>query len=298
MATQKTVAFESYTITRDENNKIIVTKNGEVQDNAKGALREIASKCGFEVDNAWTTQQFGCKLIAYIEKNNSALDSYDYTEDAGNGLPFTREELSIALLREWDLKVFEDSKYGNEQKLIYDFLNKYKNNTDPIMVAAKISIIDLTNSTQLSKYKSRISLSDLSDIIVRIKDFDIRVKNGDVSLVREIALATSEFKNNKEGKGVNLFSFASKYCHYHNYCVYGRDDYSIYDSVVQKHLYQYSLSHYPINERTLDRWRSNHDYEAFNSYINEILDANGIDASVKGRKRCFDHYLWFKYREN
>lgn len=91
MAKRKKVAFENYTITRDENNKIIVTKNGEVQDNAKGALREIASKCGLEADNTWTTQQFGSKLIAYIEKNNSALDSYDYTEDAGNGLVYIKK---------------------------------------------------------------------------------------------------------------------------------------------------------------------------------------------------------------
>lgn len=91
MATRKTVAFESYTITRDETNRIIVTKNGEVQNNAKGALREIASKCDFETDKTWTTQQFGSKLIAFIENNNSTLDSYDYTEDAGNGLIYIKK---------------------------------------------------------------------------------------------------------------------------------------------------------------------------------------------------------------
>ena len=82
MATRKTVAFESYTITRDETNRIIVTKNGEVQNNAKGALREIASKCGFEADNTWTTQQFGAKLIVFLEEHKDKLPSFDHVEDS------------------------------------------------------------------------------------------------------------------------------------------------------------------------------------------------------------------------
>ena len=83
-----------------------------------------------------------------------------------------KERLSISLLQEWDLKVFKDPKYGNEQRLISEYLNRYKYNTDSVIVAGKISIIDLTNSTQLSNYKSRISLSDLAGIIVSIRDFD------------------------------------------------------------------------------------------------------------------------------
>ena len=208
-----------------------------------------------------------------------------------------KEQLSISLLREWDSKVFEDQKYGNEQKLISEYLNRYQYNTDPVVVAGKISIIDLTNSTQLSNYKSRISLSDLTDIIIGIRDFDERVQKGDASLVSEISKAAAHFTDNAEGKGVNLFSFASKYCHYHNYCIYGRDDYSIYDSVVSKYLHEYSLESNPIKKQTPDKWRRDCDYEKFNSYINDILDANGIGSSVEGRKRCFDHFLWFKHRE-
>jgi len=35
-------------------------------DNIKGALREIAEKIGFEVDPKWNTQQFGSKLVDFI----------------------------------------------------------------------------------------------------------------------------------------------------------------------------------------------------------------------------------------
>lgn len=47
--------------------------NGSVEtyrayDNTKGALREIAEKIGFEVDQTWTTRQLGSKLIDAINK--------------------------------------------------------------------------------------------------------------------------------------------------------------------------------------------------------------------------------------
>lgn len=50
---------------------IFKTETGSIQvfkdyDNVKGALREIAEKLGFEYDPAWTTRQFGSKLIDRI----------------------------------------------------------------------------------------------------------------------------------------------------------------------------------------------------------------------------------------
>ena len=42
------------------------------------------------------------------------------------GAQHMKERLSISLLQEWDLKVFKDPKYGNEKRLIYEYLNRYK----------------------------------------------------------------------------------------------------------------------------------------------------------------------------
>lgn len=39
-----------------------------IYDNAKGALREIAEKEGFEYDTNWTTRQFGSKLIDFLKE--------------------------------------------------------------------------------------------------------------------------------------------------------------------------------------------------------------------------------------
>ena len=52
---------------------IRVKDNGAIEtyrtyDNTKEALREIAGKNGFEFDQAWTTRQFGSKLIDALQK--------------------------------------------------------------------------------------------------------------------------------------------------------------------------------------------------------------------------------------
>ena len=62
-------------------------------------------------------------------------------------------------------------------------MKKFPLNTDPDMVAMKIGLIDITNSTHLSQHKSKISIVELANIIAAIPDVDERIKNGDPELV-------------------------------------------------------------------------------------------------------------------
>ena len=182
-------------------------------------------------------------------------------------------------LHEGHNDVLSDDKYGKEYRLIEDVLKKYPNNKTIEDVACKIAVIDFTNSTNLRQNK--INLYTLAKIITNI-DFDARVAKGDVSLVSDII---------KECH-VKLYSFASKYCCYHNTFLYNRDDYSIYDSVVKKHLPEYATEKLPAS-----KWRKNFNYETFNQYIGDLLDEYGITAATEPqRRRLFDHYVWYKNR--
>ena len=177
--------------------------------------------------------------------------------------------------------VLSDDKYGKEYRLIEDVLKKYPNNKTIEDVACKIAVIDFTNSTNLRQNK--INLYTLAKIITCEKvDFDARVARGDVSLVSDIISKCP----------VKLYSFASKYCCYHNTFLYNRDDYSIYDSVVKKHLPEYATEKLPAS-----KWRKNFNYETFNQYIGDLLDEYGITAATEPqRRRLFDHYVWYKNR--
>ena len=90
---------------------------------------------------------------------------------------------------------------------------------------------------------------------------------------------------------INLFSFASKYCCYHNRNLYGRDDYSILDTVLNEYLPRYFDD---ITKSQIQKWQNDFDYKSYNDYITRKLDVFCI--TVEHRKRKFDHFVWYKNR--
>ncbi len=178
--------------------------------------------------------------------------------------------------------VLKTENYGQEDKLITDCLKKYPLNNDIPTVAMKIGLIDITNSTHVSQHKSLISVVELAECIVNINDIDNRIKNGDPEVVNEIAKCNGR---------INLFSFATKYCCYHNKNLYGRDDYSILDTVLKESLPKYFDD---ITKSMIQRWQDSYDYKTYNDYISKKLDELKINVSF--RKRKFDHLIWYTNR--
>ena len=172
-----------------------------------------------------------------------------------------------------------DKKYGTYasiEKVIYD---KYKFNDEPGIVALKIAFVDHTNSTNLRMDKS-VTIAKLAEKISTI-DFDRRVSEGDLSLVSEIA-------NMGERR---LLSFASKYCTYHNYNAYGKDDYCIYDSVVRK-MIPGMLKDIGI-KRTQEELG---DYLVYCEAINSLIEHHNL-SRIDRPRRSLDWYIWWNYRK-
>ena len=172
--------------------------------------------------------------------------------------------------------------YGPENELITRCLIKFPANMDPDLVAMKVGLIDITNSTHLSQHKSRISMVELAEIIAAIPNIDARIEAGDPEVVNEIARS-----NNK----INLFSFASKYCCYHNRNLYGGDDYSILDTVLKENLPRYFDD---ITKNQIQKWQNGFQYKEYNEYITRKLDE--LDITIENRKRKFDHFIWYSNR--
>ena len=215
----------------------------------------------------------GTAAIKPIETARRAKKTYrDVSDDV----------ISNETLDEASALVQSTDNYGPENDLITRCLKKFPQNTDPDVVAMKIGLIDITNSTHLSQHKSLISMVELCDIIVDIPDIDARIRAGDPEVVNEIARSNGK---------INLFSFASKYCCYHNHNLYGRDDYSILDTILKEYLPRYFPD---IRKGTIQRWQNTYNYRAYNDYITRKLDELGITVSF--RKRKFDHFVWYKNR--
>lgn len=195
----------------------------------------------------------------------------------------TALELTGEMLEEEHGIVLADPGYGTDYKLIESVLKRFPDNTDPELVALKIALIDMTNSTHIGLHRKKISLTELADFIVGIKDFDVRIKQGDPSLVPAIAKNTGK---------TNQFSFATKYCTYHAVDIYGNDDYVIFDRVVKNALPKYVPG---LRVSTIERWRTEFNYAAYKRCIDNLLDANGIYIPFRHRK--LDHFLWHTYRK-
>lgn len=184
-------------------------------------------------------------------------------------------------------------KYGEENKLIDKALKIHKYNEEISVVAMKIALIDLTNGTNLGRNlgtKGGIRL--LAQKIID-SQFDERVKNGDITIVEELARWTKKvFKR-------NLFSFISKYCLYHNVHVYDRDDYAIYDSVIAENIHKYiskeeyyAITGEKLYKNSIIKLKESYRYKTYLHVINFIIEKNEISVDKPHRK--LDWYIWFK----
>ena len=90
---------------------------------------------------------------------------------------FTEEELDETARR-----VNNDPRYGEEASIINSCLDKFPQNVDKDIIAMKIALIDMTNSTNLNKHLGKIYLTRLTEKIMSC-NFDERVAKGVISLV-------------------------------------------------------------------------------------------------------------------
>ena len=75
----KTAKFDDVTINRLDNNHIEIYQECK---NTKEALRTISEQLGFEYDREWNTQQFGAKLVKYLEEHKAEVDKVLRTKNA------------------------------------------------------------------------------------------------------------------------------------------------------------------------------------------------------------------------
>lgn len=205
------------------------------------------------------------------------------------------EKITNEELEKYALKVKNDFKYRSAAELMKLALKNNPLNNDIAMVSMKISLIDITNGTNLSRNLGKNGgLYKLSKKIVD-SNFDERVKNGDITIIEELARFTKQEFNK------NLFSFITKYCLYHNFHCYNRDDYAIYDSVVSKNLHRYiskedykSITGEKLNKNSFSKMKDKFNYELYLKVIDKILKQNNITVDKPHRK--LDWFIWYKNR--
>lgn len=198
--------------------------------------------------------------------------------------------LTIENINEQERKVHADEKYGDEGngKLLKDFFYYNHNNDNYTIVLNKVILIDYTNSTQLQQHKSLFTVYTLARAIMSIPNLDERIENGDPSVVDEIAVLTP----------INLFSFASKFCFYHN-----REKYSIFDRVVTDTIPQYLdvtksyLRECKNDKKDKDKTKEKKkSYKDYRDVIDKLIKAYNLESEPDIRQKL-DHFLWFPNKD-
>lgn len=176
-------------------------------------------------------------------------------------------------LKEPDSITIED-RYCFADKILEDVFKNDRENINLGIIYEKVVLLNALYSTNI------FSTFGMALHIKKIKDFKNRIDRGDPYLVSEIANIIIKDKK------WNFYSFATKYCHWHN-----DKTYPIYDRFVTKALNEYSNNYVDFNCTGIDF----KNYEQFRNVINNFCDCFNLPGETRYRK--IDKYLWQKGKE-
>lgn len=167
-------------------------------------------------------------------------------------------------------KITMKDRYSYADEILENIFKKDKENINLETIYQKVVLLNSLYSTNI------FSPFDMVLHIKKIKDFKNRIDRGDPLLVSEIANITIKDKNK------NFYSFATKYCFWHNEKMY-----PIYDKFGSKTLKAFSNNNVcDFNCLGIDL----RNYEEYRNVINNFCEAFNLPNEVKYRK--IDKYLW------
>ena len=120
------------------------------------------------------------------------------------------------------IKLFNnDLRYKPADDAINKLFSAFPSNKEVEDILLKISVInDLYSTNILATFKMAKHIQKL--------DIDKKLRDGNLDIVNEIATGHN-IRRKKTNTELNLYSFATKYCNWHN-----QDSFAIYDSFVDK----------------------------------------------------------------
>ena len=193
-------------------------------------------------------------------KNNDLLD--DPTEE---------------LVRKYIDKFELDKRYKYGDGAIIKLFEAFPNNTSLEDIILKVSVINELYSTSI------YSVFKVAQHILEC-DIDENMKAGNPETVHQIATGHN-IRTKKNNTEINFYSFATKYCNWHN-----QEDYSIYDSFVEKTLMAYKKrdSFSEFKKKDLK------DFKKFHQVILDFVEYYNLKGN---NAKDIDKFLWIYGKE-
>ncbi len=170
-----------------------------------------------------------------------------------------------------------DERYSLVDQAIINLFASFPENKKIEDIILKISVVnDLYSTNILGTFKMAKHIQQLQ--------IDQDLKNGSPTVVNKIATGHG-IKTTKNNKELNFYSFATKYCNWHN-----TDSYAIYDSFVEKILLAYKRkdNFYDFTQSDLK------DFTKFRMIIQNFVDYYSLG---KHSFKHIDKFLWIYGKE-
>ena len=198
------------------------------------------------------------------------------------GMTITKEMIESAYAE-------NQRQFGGDLQLLDDVIGAHPKNFGESMaaVAAKVAVVDVTNSTQLHKAREKLPLHALVDVIRGMEDLDSLIEQGRPQAVERLV---EEALKCDDGS-YTPFSFATKYCCYHNRIVYGGDSFSIIDSTVYEWLHDTYYKDDSKVRREVSRCYRKHIYTGLYDALSKVIEDNGLGGVEKVRAKL-DSYIY------
>lgn len=200
-----------------------------------------------------------------IVENNSILDA-------------PTEELVKKYIDKFDL----DERYKYGDGAIIKLFEAFPDNTSLEDIILKVSVINELYSTSI------YSVFRVAQHILKC-DVDENMRAGNPETVHQIATG-HDIRTKKHNTEINFYSFATKYCNWHN-----QEDYSIYDSFVEKTLMAYKKRDGFSDFKKKDL----KDFKKFHQVILDFVEYYNLKGNnLKGNNaKDIDKFLWIYGKE-
>ena len=159
--------------------------------------------------------------------------------------------------------------YALQEKVLADIFTKYPNNTTLAEVILKVNLLNAFYSTGILDV-----VTVATHIVTQHVDTDIQ--NGNVAVIDKIA----RVKHN--GKCWNHFSFATKYCSFHQ-----PQKFPIFDSFIAECFSQLSKNNY--FQKKFPKNTIRNDYSDFKNFYDEFMTKQ---PALPQDYKEVDRYLW------
>ncbi|NQV48963.1 MAG: hypothetical protein HQ507_00590 [Candidatus Marinimicrobia bacterium] len=171
----------------------------------------------------------------------------------------------------------KDERYFAADSAIVNLFDAFPGNKKLEDILLKISVINDLYSTNI------FGTFNMAKHIQSLK-VDSAIRRGDLGIVHKIATGHG-IKTKKYKKEINFYSFATKYCNWHN-----RDNYAIYDTFVHKILVAYK-------KRDDFSDFEEKDLKDFKSFKNIIQDYINFYKLTQHNLKEIDKFLWIYGKE-